>query len=140
MPFVIFNVINNFLNAIFRSAGSERILVISTAVYSVSRFVYRYIPYPFFGMYGTYPAPFFPGLLMKYSNYQYIFKEIGTLMSIWFLMSKTNDNHIMSHTKNIFFTNPHRHWLLTGFADFSLLITHNIHWHLTEFDVYFTVA
>lgn len=56
MPFVIFNVINNFLHAIFRSVGSGRILVVSTVIYSVSRFAYSYIFYGIFDMYGIYLA------------------------------------------------------------------------------------
>ncbi len=56
MPFVIFNVINNLLHAIFRSVGSGKILVVSTVVYSVSRFIYSYILYAMFEMYGIYIA------------------------------------------------------------------------------------
>lgn len=56
MPFVVFNVINNILHAVFRSTGAGRFLVIATVVYSISRFGYSYLLYERFEMYGIYAA------------------------------------------------------------------------------------
>ena len=53
---MVFNVINNLAHAVFRSAGAGKFLVASTLVYSVSRFVYSYILYPKFEMYGIFIA------------------------------------------------------------------------------------
>lgn len=56
MPFVIFNVINNLIHAIFRSTGAGKYLVTSTLVYAVSRFVYSYILFGRYEIYGIYAA------------------------------------------------------------------------------------
>ena len=56
MPFVFFNVINNLVHAIFRSAGAGQYLVISTLIYAVSRYIYSYLLFDQFEMYGIYAA------------------------------------------------------------------------------------
>lgn len=54
MPFVLFNVINNLLHAIFRSMGAGKYLVLATGVYSLSRWLFSLILYTRFGIYGIY--------------------------------------------------------------------------------------
>lgn len=56
MPFVFFNVINNLIHAIFRSAGAGQYLVISTLIYAVSRCAYSYLLFDKYEMYGIYAA------------------------------------------------------------------------------------
>jgi putative MATE family efflux protein len=56
MPFVLFNVVNNMIHAIFRSSGAGNYLVISTVIYSIARFGYSYLLYGRFEMYGIYAA------------------------------------------------------------------------------------
>jgi len=56
MPFVLFNVINNLFHGIFRSVGAGKYLVISTVVYSISRFGFSYLLYDKYKMYGIYAA------------------------------------------------------------------------------------
>lgn len=54
MPFVLFNVINNLMHAVFRSMGAGKYLVVSTVVYAISRIIYSYLLFEKFGMYGIY--------------------------------------------------------------------------------------
>lgn len=56
MPFVVFNVVNNLMHAVFRSAGAGRYLVTGTMVYAIGRIVYSYALFPKIGMYGVYTA------------------------------------------------------------------------------------
>ena len=56
MPFVLFNVINNMIHAIFRSTGAGQYLVISTVIYSLARFGFSYLLYGKYKMYGIYAA------------------------------------------------------------------------------------
>lgn len=56
MPFVLFNVINNLFHGIFRSVGAGKYLVISTVVYSISRFGFSYLFYDKYEMYGIFAA------------------------------------------------------------------------------------
>lgn len=56
MPFVLFNVTNNLIHGIFRSVGAGKYLVISTVVYSISRFGFSYLLYAKYEMYGIYAA------------------------------------------------------------------------------------
>ena len=56
MPFIFFNLINNFLHAVFRSVGAGIYLVISTIIYSISRIAYSYLLFDRYEMYGIYAA------------------------------------------------------------------------------------
>ena len=56
MPFVVFNVINNLMHGVFRSAGAGRYLVIATVVYSVARFGFSYLLFGRFEMLGIFAA------------------------------------------------------------------------------------
>lgn len=56
MPFVVFNVVNNLMHAVFRSSGAGRFLVTATVIYAVSRIVYSYALFPKAGMYSVYIA------------------------------------------------------------------------------------
>ena len=56
MPFVIFNVINNLMHGVFRSAGSGRILVTATIVYSIARFGFSYLLFGRFEMLGIFAS------------------------------------------------------------------------------------
>ena len=56
MPFVVFNVINNLMHAIFRSMGAGKILVCSTVVYSLTRIIFSYLLFGRYKMYGIFAA------------------------------------------------------------------------------------
>ena len=56
MPFVVFNVINNLMHGVFRSAGAGRYLVVATVVYSIARFGFSYLLFDRFEMYGIFAA------------------------------------------------------------------------------------
>lgn len=56
MPFILFNVINNMIHAIFRSTDAGIFLILSTLLYSVSYFGFSYLLFPRFEMYGIYAA------------------------------------------------------------------------------------
>lgn len=58
MPFIVFNVVNNFFHGVFRATGSGKIMLISTVIYSVSMIIYSYALYLIMPrelkIYGTY--------------------------------------------------------------------------------------
>lgn len=56
MPFILFNVINNLMHAVFRSSGAGKYLVASTVIYALARFGFSYLLYGRFEMYGIYMA------------------------------------------------------------------------------------
>lgn len=54
MPLVLFNVINNLFHAFFRGVKAAGMLLISTAIGSVSRVIATFILAVYYGMYGVY--------------------------------------------------------------------------------------
>ena len=56
MPFVVFNVINNMMHGVFRSAGAGRYLIVATVVYSIARFGFSYLLFGKYEMLGIFSA------------------------------------------------------------------------------------
>lgn len=43
LPFIVFNVVNNFFHGVFRATGSGKIMLVSTVIYSAAMIIYSYL-------------------------------------------------------------------------------------------------